>query len=247
MTRRFILMVLTMILATSAFGQESDSKKINKIKRNSQYLYAEATMRDPQEAYNTAMELLNNYIDEYVQTKKKYKSSDNIIIKDIDSKSERIQMKRGEMTRVFVFVKKNDIIPAENSMTRENAGKKSEERGLVSEVEPIEAGDGQGDGSLRLGKVWQQELVDQLLTCNTIIEVKSMLNRQKAEFRVKRLGAPDSCRNKAASFWVIGDATGNLVTVLGPGSQERTNFKTLQLDSLDNYPDATAVWFTMSE
>lgn len=244
MIRRIVLLLFALVLAAPGFCQESDSKKINKIKRNSQYLYAEATMKDADEAYEAAVELLNGYIDEYVQSKKKFNSSDNIIIKDLGSNSERLQMQRGELTRVFVYVKKSDIIPAENSTLRENAGKK-EDPELVAEVGeevPLE-----GDSSLKLEIAWQQEVVDQLLDCKTLIEAKSLLNRQRAEFKVKRLGTPDSCRNKATCYWVIGDEVGNLLTVLGMGSSERVNFKTMQMDSLENYQEATAIWFTMSD
>lgn len=248
MIRKLILMVLAMFLVAPGFCQESASKNINKIKRNTQYLYAEATMKNPEEAYNTALELLNTYIDEYVQSKRKYESSENIIIKDIESKSERIQMKRGEMTRVFIYVKKSDIIPAENSTLRENAGKKEEvQLGQETQTEATDSAAVVSDASLMLSNAWQQEVINQLLECNTIIEAKSLLNRQKTEFRVKKSGTPNSCRNKAECFWVIGDPAGKLVTVLGPGSSERTNFRTLQPDVLENYTDATAIWFIMAE
>ena len=253
MTRRLFALFMAVLLALPAFCQEPDGKKINKIKRDSQYLYDESTMKNPQEAYEAAMVLLNQRIDEYVKTKKKFKSSDNIIIKDIASKSERIQMPRGELTRVFVYVKKSDIIPAENSTMRENAGKKEEEKDdagkLKSEVTPItSSGEAiSGDASLRLSTPWQQEVVDQLLTCATLIEAKALLNRQKAEYKVKRIGTRDNCRNAAECFWVVGDAAGNLVTVLGPGAAERTNFRTLQRDTLENFGNATALWFVMAK
>ena len=236
------MLLLAFAFATSGFCQESNSKKINKIKRDSQYLYAEATTKDANEAYETALELLNGFIDEYVQSKKKYNSSENIIIKDVRSHYEQIQMQRGDLTRVFVYVKKSDIIPADNSTIRENVGKKEEPDTDVSVEEHLE-----GDASLRLEKAWQQEIVDQLLACNTIVEAKSLLNRRKAEYKVKRIGTPDSCRNKETCFWVIGDESGKLLTVLGKGSDKRTNFKTLELDSLENYSNAKAIWFTMSE
>ena len=253
MTTRLFTLLMALLLTLPAISQESDSKKINKIKRDSQYLYDEATMPDPQEAYEAAMELLNQRIDEYVKTKKKFKSSDNIIIKDIASKSERIQMARGERTRVFVYVKKSDIIPAENSTMRENAGKKEEEKDdtdkLKSEVTPITpTGDAiSGDASLRLSVQWQQEVVDQLWGCATLIEAKALLNRQKTEYKVKRMGTQDNCRNAAECFWVVGDGSGNLVTVLGPGSTQRTNFRTLQPDALENYAGAAGIWFIMAK
>lgn len=244
MIKRLLFIMLALFIVAPGFCQESDSKTINKIKRNNQYLYAEATMKDANEAYETAVELLNGYIDEYVQSKKKFNSSDNIIIKDMGKNSDKIQMQRGELTRVFVYVKKSDIIPAENSTLRENAGKNDDEANLVATVAeevPLE-----GDSTLKLEKAWQQEVIDELLTCNTLIEAKSMLNRQQTEYKIKRSGSPASCRNKESCYWVIGDDSGNLITILGMGSNERTNFKTMQLDMLDNYPDATAIWFTMA-
>lgn len=250
MIRRLLTVILAVFMTIPVFCQESDSKKINKIKRDSQYLYAEATMKDAQEAYSTALELLNNYIDEYVQTKKKFESSDNIIIKDIEKNFDRIQMNRGEMVRVFVYVKKSDIIPAENSRMRENVGKKEDDKKkLKSEMTPITL-DGEeinGDASLRLSMPWQQDIIDKILSCNTLIEAKALMNRQKAEFKIKRIGNMSNCRNSVECFWVISDATGAVVTVLGPGSEQRTNFKTLQPDVLENYTEATAIWFTMAK
>lgn len=250
-TRRLLMAILAVFMTIPAICQESDSKKINKIKRDSQYLYAEATMKNAQEAYNTALELLNNYIDEYVQTKKKFKSSDNIIIKDMEKSSEKIQMKRGEMVRVFVYVKKSDIIPAENSSMRENVGKKEEDdsKKQKSKTSPTTS-DGKkikGDASLHLSTPWQQDIIDKILSCSTLIEAKAFMNRQKAEYKIKRIGNMSNCKNAAECFWVISDATGAVVTVLGPGSGQRTNFKTLQLDALENYAKDTAIWFTMAK
>lgn len=245
MNKRLWITLLAFCCLITAWGQESDSKRINNIKRNSQYLYAEATMKDPDEAYNTALELLGGYIDEYVQSKRKYNSSDNIIIKDVSSKSERIQMKRGEMTRVFVYVKKDDIIPATSATLRENAGKKEENAEDLGAM--IEDMGNVGDASLKLSQTWQQEVVDQLLNCATLTEAKALLNRQKTEFKVKRTGAASSCRNSAECFWVVGDASGALITVLGPGAEQRTNFRTLQYDALENYNAGTSVWFIMAK
>lgn len=249
--RSFLTLFLAFLMAVPVLSQESDSKKINKIKRDKQYLYAEATMKDAQEAHNTALELLNGYIDEYVKTKKKFKSSDNIIIKDIEKNSQNIQMKRGEMVRVFVYVKKSDIIPAENSTMRQNAGKQEDpaDKKLTSEVTPITP-DGQemeGDASLRLSIPWQQEIIDNILGCSTLIEAKALMNRQKAEYKIKRIGNKSNCRNAAECFWVIANNGGAVVTVLGPGAETRTNFKTLQPDTLDNYKEMSAMWFTMAK
>ena len=258
MTSKLFLSVAVLFVASIGFCQESDSKRINKIKRDTQYLYAEATMKDADEAFETALLLLDGYIDEYVQSKKKFSTSETIIIKDTHSKSETIQMPRGEMTRVFVYVRKSDIIPAENSAVRENPAK------VTTEAEELEAPENQetpeqtekaeeesapeeAGASPSLTVVWQKELIESLLETGTINRAKALLNREKAQFRVKKSGSASSCKNKAGSFWVIGDGEGKLITVLGPGTNRRTNFKTQKSDTLDNYTNSTAIWFTLSE
>lgn len=52
-------------------------------------------------------------------------------------------------------------------------------------------------------------------------------------------------------FWVIleDDTDKSLVTILGPGTNDRVNFRTRQYDSLDNYfgKGKSAVWFEFSK
>ncbi|MCD7898469.1 MAG: hypothetical protein LUH22_00915 [Bacteroides sp.] len=72
MRKRAIVFMLSWIAVVgTVFAQESDTKKINSIKRNNQYIYAEATMSTEAEAYQIAEELLTTYINEYIETKKK--------------------------------------------------------------------------------------------------------------------------------------------------------------------------------
>lgn len=247
MKKRTVLTALAFIFVLSVFSQESDSKRINSIKRNNQYLYAEATMKDTQEAYETALELLKGYIDEYAQSKRKLESADNLIIRNVETNSQRINMKRGEMTRVFVYVKKSDILPAENPIIIENSS--SEDVGEVApaEVTPITEAPTDGDTSLKLPIAWQQQVIDELLECKDLTKAKALLNRMKSEYKIKRSGIRANCRNQADCFWVVGDSDNNLITVLGPGSGQRTNFKSLQKDSLENYHNEMDIWFIMSK
>ena len=106
--------ILTTLMSI-AFGswfsaqEASVSNQINQIKRNTQYVYSEATMENESDAMEMAYELLIEQVQEYVASKKKLNSSENILIKDIKTKSESMSMMRGTMHRVFVYVKKSDI------------------------------------------------------------------------------------------------------------------------------------------
>ena len=251
MTQRILLLVHFCLIAALAMGQ-SDSKTINSIKRDNSYLYEEATAKDADEAYQSASELLKRRIEEYVAEEKKLRTAENIIIKDMKSCTEQIQMQRGDMTRVFLYVKKKDILPAEanvsvmhndNKVEEPKKKDKDKDKGSVPEAKIEEITD--TDSSLKLPVAWQQEVIDDLLACKTVAEAKNLLSRQKAEFKVKRYGSYATCSDKTACFWITGDESGNLLTVLGPGAEERTNFRTLSKETVNINSNAT--WFTIAK
>lgn len=103
-------------LSMSVVAQESINKQINQIKRDNAYLYAEATLSTEEEALSVAKELLLRQVQEYVETKPELSKSETVLVKDINSSSESMSMMRGEMYRVFVYVKKSDIEAISNAM-----------------------------------------------------------------------------------------------------------------------------------
>ncbi len=90
---------------------DSETKSmINKIKRSMSYLSAEATMPTEDEAMATAKELLVSEINEWVSSKKKGTEVKQVVLQDISSCTQLMDMKRGTRTRAFVYVKKKDIV-----------------------------------------------------------------------------------------------------------------------------------------
>ena len=98
---------------------------------------------------------------------------------------------------------------------------------------------------------WQQEALNEMLQKPNLQGVIGVLNRMKVDYKVKRFGTYNECKNVAECFWVIleDDTDKSLVTILGPGAKDRVNFKTRQYDSLDNYfgKGKSAVWFEFSK
>lgn len=271
MIQRILLLMHVCLISTLAMGQ-SDSKTINSIKRDNAYLYEEVTAKDADEAYQLAYELLRQRVDAYVKEEKGLKSAENIIIKD----TQQIQMQRGDMIRVFLYVKKKDIQPVESNVAiiRNDNNKKAEtpqkenkeSSAFETTIEVIQApadepaqnfsdetaqtsGDepvwNSGDESLKLQAAWQQDMIEDLLKCKTIAQAKVLLNRLKAEYKVKRYGSYATCPNKATCFWITSDEQGNLLSVWGAGTGERTNFRTLTRETVNI--DSKAVWFTMAK
>lgn len=250
MTKRTLIMVCIGLMSLMAMGQ-SDSKTINTIKRDKSYIYEEATAKDADEAYQSARELLRLRIEEYIAEEKKLRKAEKIIVRDVENVTEEIKMQRGELTRVFLYVKKKNILPAEvNVSVMNNDNKatdgKTQEKGTDAETENAEAEAPQGDSAYKLPIAWQQDVIDRLLGCRTLAEARTLLGREKAEYRVKRYGTSATCADKTACFWITGDADGRLVTVLGPGSAERTNFRTLSKET-GSIGSEAVIWFTLAK
>ena len=115
MIKKFTITLLALIIGLATMAQqESVSKQINQIKRNPLYIYSEATMATEEEAREVACEMLLKQVKEYAESKKYLVKADNILIKDIKTKSESLMMRRGTMYRVFLYVSKIDIEPVNN-------------------------------------------------------------------------------------------------------------------------------------
>jgi len=271
---------MLLLLATLGTGAQSLSKQINDVKRSDAYLSAEATMDSAESAYAVAQDLLTRQIEEYVAGQKELKKAPSVIVKDVAGKTEKLQMNRGEMVRVFLYVKKSDIMAAQNTqilVQPANAPKAKQKEQHQPAQQPQQSAhqpqqpqqpqvaqsvqqpqqaqqpqqvqqpqQAQQPQSTQQVQPWQQAIVDELLSCANGDAVMQKLGQLRTQRKVKRFGAPDTCRKPADAFWVILDAEGKVQTLLGPATQERrSNFRTGDYDSLSNYSGQGAIWFTL--
>lgn len=268
MKQRILMLLLGCFSVMGALAQNSGiTKQINDIKRDGRYFYAESTMETEEEAREAATLMLTNYINDYINDKKLPPESK--VTEQSLMKAQYIKGKRGTNMRVFVYVNKADYVPFEAA---------GEAVPLESKVEPIAApesaetlapvatpavskpivkestvaSESSSDAvSIPLLVEWQQEAVNEMLTKPNLQGVISVLNRMKVDYKVKRFGTYNECKNIAECFWVIleDDVDKSLVTILGPGASDRVNFRTRQYDSLDNYfgKGKSAVWFEFSK
>lgn len=266
MMKRLLFIVTMLTAVVPVWGQ--NTKKMNSIKRNPLYLYAEATMETASEAYEVANDLLLIEVKEYTDSKKSFRDKD-VLIRDIRGHQDSLQIRRGEMVKVFLYVKKSNILDAENItlVEKNSAAEKAEipdtnktEKGTsttatetVTEAAPAPApvtvpAEREAtveNPSLKLESAWQQDVVDQLLSSASYSEARTVLSRLKAEFKIKKTGPMATCKNPEDVFLLIGKDS-VVVTVLGPGGTSRTDFKSLSKTS-DNYNGYDKIWFTFSK
>lgn len=106
----FILLGSFGLLAMAQQTEAEIKAQINKIKRSKSYLSAEATMKTEEDARAIALELLVGEINDWVESKGKKDEVQQIVLQDINSNTQQMDMKRGSQSRVFVYVKKKDIV-----------------------------------------------------------------------------------------------------------------------------------------
>lgn len=279
--KRLFLIVAALSAVITSWGQ--NTKKMNSIKRSTQYLYAEATMENAAEAFDVANDLLLIQVKEYAESHKTFRDKD-ILIRDIQEQRDSLQIRRGDMVKVFLYVKKSNILDVDNVTLVDNTSPEKKdgtpntvdikssnspttttdkqntaeaetkvkaeaekEAETKTEIETeMEAGTrDQTDTSLILETQWQQNVVDQLLSAESYSKAKSILARSRTEFKIKKTGPMETCKNPAEVFLLIGKNSA-VVTVLGPGSSSRTDFKTLSKTS-GNYNGYDKVWFIFSK
>lgn len=94
---------------------------------------------------------------------------------------------------------------------------------------------------------WQAQAIKDLIGCSDMASAKAMLNRMKAEYKIKKYGTPNNCPNPDKAYWIIFGDNGAVNTVLGPGSAERVNFRDMQQSTLDDYKGMEALWFNIAK
>lgn len=99
------------LLAQSQSGIASDrSETINIIKKSKSFVYGEATMPTKEEAYDVAQEILQRNIEEWALAHSKKKVT-KVVATDVHELIDSIILKRANMVRVFLYVKKSNLIP----------------------------------------------------------------------------------------------------------------------------------------
>ena len=108
MKKSFILILLltfSLVITSDAQTTSEITKSINKVKRDTMYIYAESTTKDLKEAYNNARAILEMQVGEWVR---KQHPTEGIELCIVKAKEHFMQLdtRRGELYRAFVYVKK---------------------------------------------------------------------------------------------------------------------------------------------
>lgn len=218
-------------------NNEQIKKEINKIKMSRSYLCAEATMPEEEEANNLAGELLINEITQWLSEKKKNVQPNQIVLQDISSLTETLDMRRGANVRVFIYIKKKDIIPVygnglvlskeeEELTTDENREIKKEETNYIND------------------KKVTASPIERIVSAKDMNDIKIIFNELKHLNSIdygKYTSLEQDINN---AYLLIYNKEGKIVAVLD-NTNSRTNLQTKQPDKLSNYNGNAVYWFIL--
>lgn len=208
---------------------EDQKKEINKIKKSSSYIYAEATLADKQAAIDLAKDILYQNVNEWVSKQKKFAGSNSVVTVNTNYAVDDMTLPRGNMYRAFMYVKKSDIIPASNVTVTETPEMQVAADGRPSSKVEVIAGDPATSA-----------VVSELLKAENTGQLSAVLKQLKQQGKVSDYNKLSALSQPEGYFMVIFTREGNIEAVLSDGA-DRVNMKTGQADKIANYKGCGAI------
>ena len=244
MKRLLIGIILIISGLYVCMAQTADvAKTINKVKRDTMYIYAEATMNDLNEAYNGARAILEMKVGDWVREQHPSEKIELCIVKAKDHLIQ-LETRRGDFYRAFVYVRKTDILPiADRSevtvfdvspVVRENEPQASQAI-IVTEDPPIEVKKGP---ELELSSEEKQ-----MKQVRSFYDVEPYIKGLKSKGKLNAYGKYATMPDNEDCHMFVYDKQGNISALLRKRGDNQYNLNTLKEDNVKNYKNCGAIWF----
>lgn len=245
MKRTIILLVFLLMNLSFCIAQDV-VKDMNKIKRDTMYIYAEATMKDLSEAYNGACAILEMKVGEWIRNQHPNEGIEICIVKAKEHLAQ-LETRRGDFYRAFVYVRKTDILPvADKSEVTIFEVSPSVKRdvpeaapAIIVEEEPVV-----------VEKAPVLELTSeekQMKLVRSFYDVEPYIKGLKSKGRLKEYGKYATMPSDADCHLFVYDKQGNISALLRKRGGIQYNLNTLKEDDVKNYKNCGAIWFQLKD
>lgn len=185
-------------VAAQEDSYEQEKALITKVKRSPDtYVFAEATCKTEDEAKAVAEDLFYQGVNEYVASEKKMQGVADVVINDAKSLKNSVVMPRGSnMHRVFIYVKKSDILAVKNPVVMSERLKQMNENEKAKEEAAAKAQQAETDRISKEAEAKvraeyeakeQQRLADELAKQKEDSIVKALARQQELPEAAKKL------------------------------------------------------------
>ncbi len=262
--RRFaFILSFFLSIANGLYAQELSTqdaiKSINKIKMDSNYLYAESTNKEWEEAYDNAKALLSVMISEWAMENAKDKV--DLCVANSQEHILAIKTRRGELYRSFVYVKKNDIIPISNErnlmvvkMEKETVKEtppipqtvnRDDEKNKANTIKTTPTEDAKVNENLSDPLTFILTTEERMKQIKKFDEVNIFIEQLKKDNKLKDFGKYKTMPENENCYLLVYNPQGMIPAVLKKDGNAYFNLNTHQADNITNYKGCGAVWFQL--
>ena len=271
MKNRIIFLLSAIALTVSLCAQNSISD-INRIKRDKNYLYGEATLEKKDAALKLAYELLEVEIKNWATEKKAQISS--VYATNIYEYADTIILPRHNMVRAFVFVKTSnlkaikgksvsvDVDPDEplaKHIVAQQNNVSVEEPQVEPQQEAVPESQSESihkeemvlppveDESTVKHSTIKEEVLSHLLSVSSFYDLEKTIKPLKEEGKITDYGKYSTMSDPANCYLIVYDQQAQIKAFLDKGVTTRRNLKTGADDSEKNYHGCGAIWFKIKD
>ena len=219
------------------------NKSINKVKRDTMYIYAESTTKDLNEAYTNARAILEMQVGEWVQ---KQHPSEGIELCIVKAKEHFMQLdtRRGELYRAFVYVKKSDIMTVvDKSEVTVFEVAPSTHQNQVEVAPAIIVTEEAPEKEKTVIELTSEE--KQMKQVRSFYEVEPYIKGLKSKGKINAYGKYATMPEDEDCHLFVYDKQGNISALIRKSGNTQYNLNTLKEDNVKNYKNCGAIWFQL--
>ena len=241
------LMIMAGFISANAQTAAEVAQSINTIKRDTMYIYAEATMKDLDEACNGARAILEMKVSDWVL---KQHPDEGIEVCIVKAKEHFVQLetRRGDFYRAFVYVRKNDILPVSDKSEVE-----------VFEVVPID--NAKDEKAISATAIQEDDVVKeentsvleltaeekQMKQVKTFYDIEPYIKGLKSKGKLKKYGKYATMPADEDCHLFVYDKQGNITALIRKSATSQYNLNTLKEDNINDYKNCGAIWLQLND
>lgn len=240
-----LLFVTAAVLPSAAQTAADVTKSINKVKRDTMFIYAEATMKDLNEAYNGARAILEVKVGDWVREQHPAEGIEVCIVK---AKEHFIQLetRRGDFYRAFVYVRKSDIMPvadkSEVTVFEVAPSTKPNQVEAIPAIIVSEEAPEEVDETPVLELTSEEKQMRQV---RSFYEVEPYIKGLKSKGKINAYGKYATMPDDEDCHLFVYDKQGNISALIRKSGIAQYNLNTLKEDNVKNYKNCGAIWFQL--
>lgn len=265
-----ISIISLFLLFTLSLQAQSSMSDINRIKRDKNFLYGEATLDSREAALKLAYELLEAEIKNWAAQKNA--GINSVLASHVYEYADTIVLPRGNMFRAFSYVKvsnlktikgkdmvvmveatgKKNVKQSEPEVGESPENKVAEEKAVppvkqeqvpvVEEKKETAPMKAPDKEVVAPKKTVEETVVERLMNVQSFYDLEKTIKPLKEEGLIQDYGKYATMKDPDNCYLIIYDQQATVKAILGKGTTSRKNMKTGLDDSEKNYSGCGAIW-----